>query len=259
MMTKHTFYVPPESIQGEVVAFSATDSNHATRVLRLEIGAVVTVVDGRGTRMHVKLMEVSRKRVLAVIQESWKEAPSLPAEVVVAAALLKSASRYETMLEKVAEIGARTIVPLITDRTEKSKFRADRGHTILVGAMKQCGSSFLTRLDPPATFADFVSKDPANAVRLACHEGADPARTVASALKGQAPDRGVILLIGPEGGFTDREMESAARSGFGPVSLGRARLRAETAAIVAVGAISQLRISQRKISQLKISQLKGPA
>jgi 16S rRNA (uracil1498-N3)-methyltransferase len=247
MTLKHTFYIPPDCTSGETVIFPEQEAHHASRVLRLQAGDRVSAVDGCGRRMRLRLGEVSRKRVTASIEEAHLQRPALANQVVVAAALLKNAGRFETMLEKVAEIGATRVVPLTTARTEKASLRARRCRTILTSAMKQSGSAFLTHMEGTVALREFVvGGNREKEVRLVCHEGVDPSMTLASALA-SAPTSGVgrtvVLLIGPEGGFTDSEIEFASASGFQPVSLGRARLRAETAAIVAVAGIAH---SQRQ-------------
>jgi 16S rRNA (uracil1498-N3)-methyltransferase len=236
MNPKHTFYVPPSSGR-DLVALPAEEGRHADRVLRLREGAPVFLVDGQGTRSTAVLEEVSRRLVTARIESSILEPPALARRVTVGAALLKNASRYETMLEKAAELGAQEIVPLLTSRSERSKFREDRARTILISAMKQSGSAYLTAIGPPVSFEDFLARARPESLNLVCHEGASPEQAILARLRGATASH-ALIGVGPEGGFSDHEIASANAAGFLTTSLGRARLRAETASIIALAAFA---------------------
>ncbi|MFT5142822.1 MAG: 16S rRNA (uracil1498-N3)-methyltransferase [Rhodothermales bacterium] len=236
MNPKHTFYVPPSS-GGNLVVLPLEEGRHADRVLRLRAGAQVFLVDGEGTRSTAVLEGVSKRQVTARIESSTLEPPALGMRVTVGAALLKNASRYETMLEKAAELGAQEIVPLLTSRSERSKFREDRARAILIGAMKQSGSAYLTAVGPPVRFDDFLTRASPDSLNLVCHEGATPEQAILARLRGVTAPQ-VLICVGPEGGFSDDEIASANAAGFLTTSLGRARLRAETASIIALAAFA---------------------
>ncbi|NNE70646.1 MAG: 16S rRNA (uracil(1498)-N(3))-methyltransferase [Rhodothermales bacterium] len=237
-MPKHTFFAPDQP-PGGAVPLPADEAAHATRVLRLTQGDEVFVVDGAGTRSRAVLETVTKRGVVVRIQDTERESPALGLRVTLAAALVKNAGRYETMLEKVAEIGAARVIPMTTRRTEQSRLRADRARKILVGAMKQSGSSWLTQLGEVTRFEKILDMREPDALGIICHEAADPGTRIADLVGPSHTD--LFILVGPEGGFTDDEVAKAVEAGFHLASLGRARLRAETASIVALAACAQIR------------------
>jgi 16S rRNA (uracil1498-N3)-methyltransferase len=224
------------------------EAAHAIRVLRLGVGDEVYVVDGKGSRSHATLETVTKRGVIVRVTGTVFEAPALPWRVTVAAALLKNSGRYETMLEKVAELGAVRVIPLVTRRTENRRIREDRARKILAGAMKQSGSAYLTELGPVTGFTDLLASRGEGDLGLICHETAPESNRLSSHLgaastPGQKGQNEILVIIGPEGGFTDEEVEQAEAAGFATTWLGNARLRAETASIVAVAAIAQVQPS----------------
>lgn len=232
------------------------EAAHAIRVLRLSVGDEVYIVDGKGSRSHATLETVTKRGVIVRIVDTVVEPPALPWNLTVAAALLKNTGRYETMLEKVAELGTATVIPLVTRRTEQRRIREDRARKILAGAMKQSGSAYLTELGPVTSFADLLVSRKEGDLGLICHEAAPESSRLsghihrawppgeagsghgARAFAGAAASR-ITVLVGPEGGFTDEEVAQAEAAGFAVTWLGNGRLRAETASIVAVAAIAQ--------------------
>ena len=238
MTPKHTFYTPETPVEG-MVSLPEAEARHAARVLRLVKGDSVLLVDGRGTRLLADLVEVDRRGVVARIVSSERVVPSMPFPVTLGAGLIKNAGRFETMLEKAAELGAARIVPLETERSERSRLRMDRSRAILESAMKQSGAAHLVALQEPTPFPAFLDAAPESALKLICHEAVSSEETLLRFLAAHPQPDAIVLAVGPEGGFSDDEVGSARDKGFSPVSLGRARLRAETASIAALSVIAQ--------------------
>jgi 16S rRNA (uracil1498-N3)-methyltransferase len=154
--------------------------------------------------------------------------------VTVAISLLKNASRFEWFLEKATEIGVSGIVPLLCERTEKEHARIDRLRSILVSAMLQSQQAWLPELSEPMGFSELVGR-PASGGRYIAHCLEAPLSTDSLADWRKTAD-GVppqLILIGPEGDFSPKEVEAALKEGFLPVTLGENRLRTETAGVVA--------------------------
>jgi 16S rRNA (uracil1498-N3)-methyltransferase len=149
-------------------------------------------------------------------------------EVIIAISPLKNAARFEWFLEKAAELGIRRVVPLICSRTERQHFRGERWRSILVSAMLQSRQSWVTELTEPVAFDAFIRSAKASSLFVAhCIPGEkEPLQFLA--WTGSA-----LILIGPEGDFTDAEVAQALDSGYRAVSLGDTRLRTETAGITA--------------------------
>ncbi len=228
-----TYYAGPDAaLAGGTLALPPDESRHIVRVLRHRPGDEIKVVDGVGNWYRVQLTDASPDCARGLILEARKDVGELPLQLTVGMALLKSRARYETFLEKAVELGARRIVPLVTSRTVAQGLRQDRARQIMVSAIKQCGRCRLPRLEKPRPLEEMYTKD-GSGLGLLCDASAP---TALSGALGEMPDR-VTLLVGPEGGFSREEVARAKTFGFVPVSLGPPRLRAETAAVAAMGLV----------------------
>ncbi len=241
------FYAPPSSIHGSRVVLSGDEARHIARSLRKEPGDVILVVNGIGHRHHVELGHVRPEQVVGTIVDTVNRAGEPPYHLTVALGVLKNRNRFETFLEKATELGVHRIIPLLTDRTEAESLREKRATNILAAAMKQSGRSVLPDLSPPTPLADVLSSRmaPEAAGRWICHESAnsdallDRATEAATATEDPKSARPELLvLVGPEGGFSEDEVQAAEDAGCQAVLLGSRRLRAETAGIAACAAIS---------------------
>jgi 16S rRNA (uracil1498-N3)-methyltransferase len=203
------------------------------RVLRLAAGDRVTVVDGAGGTYVVELEEAGGSRVTGRVLESVRELGESARRLSVGLGLLRNRNRFETFLEKAVELGVDRIVPLRTARTQKQRMRRDRAESILVSAMKQSGRSRLPELTEIRAIGEECAAG-GSFVRLICHVAAANAEHILETDLGIGP---VHVLIGPEGGFTDGEIDEAAAAGYRRVWMGERRLRAETAAVLAAGAL----------------------
>ena len=240
------FYVPPDDVRDGRVVLPAEEARHAARALRKEVGDLVWVVDGAGTRYRVRLDHVSPEQVVGAVVDGEEDAGEPPYRLTLGLGLLKNRNRYETFLEKAVELGVRQIVPLISDRTEAESLRRERSQNILIAAMKQCGRSYCPDLTSPTHLADVLAPPqeqtvadlpPPDAHRFLCHEATDGPMLHRAVREAGCP-RDVLVLVGPEGGFSDEEVQVASDLGVVPVRLGPHRLRAETAAITACAALS---------------------
>jgi 16S rRNA (uracil1498-N3)-methyltransferase len=229
-----SFYVPPSGFRGAVVTFPQDEARHAASVLRHRAGDLVRVVDGEGGAFIVRLDRSDRNGVTGQVVERDDADVEPPFEITLAIGMIKNRSRFETMLEKTTELGVRTIIPVISERTERDRVREGRVEAILIAAMKQSHRAVLPQLEPAASLTDVIGRDGFD-VRLICHEAPqtrDDGRVEVS------PGARILVVIGPEGGFSDREVASASAARFRIWQLGRRRLRAETAAIAALSAIN---------------------
>lgn len=202
-------------------------SKHMIGVLRMQKAEEVLLTDGKGQKANAVIRDDNRKRCVVEILTREKEAERQPT-VIIAISIVKNASRFEWFLEKATEIGVSEIIPLLCERTEKEKFRYDRMNGILMSAMLQSQQTWLPRLHQPTAFADVVKQE------------ATKQKFIAHCLPGQKQQLSEVsrqlsslVLIGPEGDFTPKEISLALAAGFHPVALGTTRLRTETAGIVA--------------------------
>lgn len=226
------FYVPPDAFHASRVVFPGDEARHAAKVLRKQPGDEVVVVDGEGGWHRVRLGHVSRRQVVGHVLQTRRNVGEPRRRVTVALGLLKKRSRFETFVEKAVELGVQRIQPLRTERTERDTIRADRLQRVAVAALKQCQRSRLPAVTSPRSLEDSLDTE---ATVLLCHEqtrAAPPLAEVLPAIGAQAP---LCLVVGPEGGFTEAEVNNALEAGATLVSLGPRRLRAETAGIIAAG------------------------
>lgn len=203
-------------------------SKYCIQVLRREKGQSVLLANGRGHKFTARITDDNRKKCeVQIIQCETIPAPT-PA-LSIAIAFTKNASRIEWFLEKATEIGVQTIIPLLTQRTEKEKFKAERLENILVAAMLQSQQYWLPKLAAPQAFDKLVQENNTSQLFIA-HCLPEQKRQLQQAMQ---PGKDTLMLIGPEGDFTPAEVNLALEKGFKPVSLGNTRLRTETAGVVA--------------------------
>lgn len=231
------FYAPPDAFTGDHLVLPPDEARHATRVLRHGAGDELVVVDGVGGWHRVRLDQVGRDRAAGTVVESRREVGEASYDLTVGLALLKNRNRYETFLEKAVELGVDRVIPLQTRRTEKAKLRADRARKIMVAAMKQSGRSRLPVLEETTALSDVLADTSAYDRALLCHEGTGADASVAARLAGGVAGECLAVLVGPEGGFDEVEVEGASAEGWELVSLGPRRLRAETAALTVAAAV----------------------
>jgi 16S rRNA (uracil1498-N3)-methyltransferase len=212
------------------------ESRHLLSVLRRKIGDRLDLTDGRGFFYEAELAEVGKRYALARIVAQRAVLPAHAARLHVAIAPTKNMERFEWFLEKATEIGVGEVTPLLCQRAERDTIRLDRLEKILVSAMKQSLRAQLPKLNELTRFQDFVKKSSAVQKHLAwCSD--EPLPHLATQF---SPDKNTVVAIGPEGDFSPEEVRLALENGFGGVSLGAARLRTETAGLVAVAWWSSL-------------------
>ena len=222
----------------------AEESRHAVRVLRLREGDTIHVTDGRGNLYQCRIVDANEKAcVIEVDGEVASISTHQPINVPtsqrlhLAVAPTKNPSRMEWLVEKAVEIGVGEITLLQCDHSERTFLKTDRLEKLAISAMKQSLHTILPQINPPVKLTDWL-KSVFSVQRFIAHCEADQPRTpLATALQ---PGRDAVVLIGPEGDFSEEEIALALDCGFLPVSLGPSRLRTETAALYAVTAFNLL-------------------
>jgi len=227
------FYAPPSAFKGQRVVLPKDEVRHARAVLRAREGDEIVVVDGDGGWHRVTINHLSSDQAIGTVQETRRDVGEPDVHLTVGLGLLTKRSRYETFVEKAVELGARRIVPLHTAHTETDTFRYERIRNVMVAALKQCRRSRLPDLSEPETLDGVLGTTEADR-RIIC-DGGEAARPLPQALDGAGAR--VLILVGPEGGFSEAEVDTAVSAGCTPASLGPRRLRAETAGIAATNAV----------------------
>lgn len=223
------FYTDQYDATQKSIVLNEETSKHVIQVLRMKIGEQLNLTDGKGNLLTCSIANDNRKHCEVEIASSVHY-PLSSKKVSISISLLKNTSRYEWFLEKVTEIGVREIIPLICERTEKEKFRHDRLNAICISAMLQSQQCWLPVLREPVLFRDFV-KESFEGRRLIAHCELTNKQSITQFVSNASSH--YQMAIGPEGDFTNTEIELALQSGFVPVSLGETRLRTETAGVVA--------------------------
>jgi 16S rRNA (uracil1498-N3)-methyltransferase len=233
--TMDYFYTPPSLIKAKSLSIQSEELHHLSKVLRKKVGETIIVVDGEEHAYKAILESISKSAAECKILQTFHRFNEPDIEVKLAFALLKNPSRVDFLVEKCTELGAREFIPMGTERTIVSKAHTERLQKIALSAMKQCGRSYLPRIHSLMSILDALAYLKDCEGRFIMHEMASEGN--AARRKTILQCRSVGVLVGPEGGFTEEEVQAAQSAGFVPVSLGPRRLRSETAAIAAVNTI----------------------
>ena len=212
----------------ENFSFNKEESKHIIKVLRKKDTDILYVTNGLGLLFKTEITLASDSKCTVKIISFEKSAPS-KYHLHLAVAPTKMNDRYEWFLEKATEIGIHEITPIICDRSERKVINTERFDKIILTAMKQCNQLYLPKLNSAITFREFV-KLKNEGLQLVAHCEETDKKTLKSVL---VPNENITILIGPEGDFSEKEIEAAIENNYIPVSLGNTRLRTETAAIVA--------------------------
>jgi 16S rRNA (uracil1498-N3)-methyltransferase len=218
-----------EDLNDQTITLDEDTSKHVIQVLRKKMGDQILLTDGKGTKATVEIVDDHRKHAAVKIASSRKENKRTK-NICIAISLVKNTARFEWFLEKATEIGVSEIIPLLCERTEKEKFRFDRMNNILISAMLQSQQCWLPQLHEPTEFKKVIQFNQFDQKFIAhCLE--EKKQELTNQLVNQSTNQ--LILIGPEGDFTEEEIHFALQSNYIPVSLGETRLRTETAGMVA--------------------------
>ncbi|SDE57261.1 16S rRNA (uracil1498-N3)-methyltransferase [Mucilaginibacter pineti] len=225
----HLFYTPDIAPTHPQYFLSEEESKHAIRVLRLEAGDKVELIDGRGGFYNAEIKDAHPKRTILDITSVTTEFNKRNHYLHIAVAPTKNIERTEWFLEKATEIGIDEISLIITQRSERKEVKVDRLNKIITAAIKQSLKAYHPLLNEPIKLNQLLTQ-PFDGQKFIAH--CEPGEKLS--LSGQLQPHGkYLILIGPEGDFTPAEIELALESGFKPITLGESRLRTETAALEA--------------------------
>lgn len=210
------------------------ESLHCVKVLRMQPGAQVEVIDGRGHAFTCRLMEAHHKHALVQVVEKRVRPLPWSYELTLAVAPTKHLDRMEWLMEKLTEVGVNRFVPALCERSERRELKTERLEKIAVSAMKQSLKAVLPEVAPMTPIRRII-EDCTAEQRFICYcDDNIERRSLARVI---TPGCATTILIGPEGDFTPGEVELALSRGFRPVTLGSNRLRTETAALYAASAV----------------------
>ena len=226
------FYVP--NISGDEILLNETESKHAIRVLRLQNGNRVQVIDGTGGFYEAEITDANQKKCRLSVLKSQLEFGKKDFHLHIAIAPTKNIDRFEWFLEKATEIGIDEITPLLTSHSERKTINPERQEKILVSAMKQSLKAYLPKLNEITPIKHLIVNNKSKSKYIAYCDDIQKIHLKDAVIRGQD----TLILIGPEGDFSPEEVNLAIENGFKVVSLGAARLRTETAGIVACNIVN---------------------
>lgn len=225
----HQFFLP--DLSADLVTLDEDESKHAIRVLRLQQSDEVILIDGKGTRANAVVESDHAKRCVLRIVNRKTESTGRNFKLHIAVAPTKSADRIEWFLEKAVEIGIDKISLIECEHSERSNCKIERLEKIAIAAMKQSQQSWLPQIEGVFSFGKFLQSLSGNEQKFIAHLEEGERKSLKSEIKTGSD---LLILIGPEGDFSQSEIDAALANGFTPVSLGETRLRTETAALYAV-------------------------
>ena len=229
----HVFYTPDIQTRAEL---PEEEAQHCIRVLRLNIGDQITLTDGKGYFYRAEISAATNKRCMVNILETIYQEPLWNGHLHIAMAPTKNMDRNEWLAEKATEIGFDELTFLNCRFSERKVIKTERIEKILISAIKQSLKARLPKLNEMTDFNKFINQEFKGQKFIAhCYEGEKP--LLKDVLKA---GEDALVLIGPEGDFSEGEVEKAIERGFTPISLGKSRLRTETAALVACHTLNLL-------------------
>jgi 16S rRNA (uracil1498-N3)-methyltransferase len=238
-MTRRRFYASPIAIDQtkQIVNLDKAEARHLTNVLRLHADDEVFVFDGIGQEFRCLVTEATGKSgTLSLVEAVAPARPESPLRITLAVGLLKG-EKFDLVVQKATELGVSRIIPILTARSDvrlpspsAATSRVERWNRLAMEAAKQSGRALVPVCEPPRKFADVIAKPPADG----------EARVMFTERRGGGfdqlqPSQLITALVGPEGGWSDEELDQAAAIGWTLVTLGGRILRAETAAITVAG------------------------
>lgn len=225
------FYAP-DAIAGQHCAVAESELQHLI-VLRKKSGDEIFVFNGQGKLFCANLLSLSRNEALVMIKSIYAEESAKPL-LHIAIAPPKNMDRMEWFAEKVCEIGVSEITPIFCEHSERKSLKSERLEKVMLAACKQSLKYTLPILNPSLAFSDFIKKAPTTPERYIAYCEESNVHLKDAYKKGSD----AVIVIGPEGDFSSNEVAEAKAHGYAPVSLGKSRLRLETAGIFAAGIFS---------------------
>lgn len=219
------FYIPNIDRNQTQIQLSEEESKHACKVLRLDVGEELTIMNGNGYHFVGEIIDNNPKRCLVKI-DSFKYEEPTNKQIHIAISPTKNIERIEWFIEKSTELGITEISLVLSKNSERKHVKEERLEKIMVSASKQSLRKYLPVLHPMISFEEFITTHKTGAIAH-CYQGNK------MNLKNNIKNSNYPILIGPEGDFSKSEVDQALKSGYDPITLGKTRLRTETAGIYA--------------------------
>ena len=233
--TMQLFYNPDIELSSKEFTFDKEESRHIVKALRKKEYDELMITNGNGYLFYAKIKTANDKKCNVDITKVEKMPKSWKYSLHIAIAPTKMNDRFEWFLEKATEIGIDEITPLICENSERKIIKSERLKKVIISAMKQSLKFKLPKFNEPIQFSEFIKKETTATKKLIAHCEDTKKNKLKEVIK---PGENILILIGPEGDFSSREISMALQHKFIPLSLGESRLRTETAGLVACNTIS---------------------
>jgi 16S rRNA (uracil1498-N3)-methyltransferase len=239
------FYVEPSQMAGSKAVLEGAEAAHVKNVLRLRRGAAVGLVDGAGFEYTAVIDRIVPGRVELAVTGRQEAPGQAPVRICVAQGCLKE-KKMDRVVRQLSELGAARWVPFICERavarpeSERAAFRRERWRKIAVESLKQCRRGNLMDIAEVTRFEEALKKGRSCAARIFFWEKASEPLTLDRAWGAAGTPPSVMVMLGPEGGFTEQEARAAEAAGFVVAGLGPRILRAETAAVAACALVQYI-------------------
>lgn len=226
------FYCPDIN-PDQIYTLGKEESQHCVKVLRLKENDTLYLTDGQGNLYKAEIVEAMPRSCSVKIIETQAEYGKRDYYLHVAIAPTKNIARIEWFLEKATEMGIDEITPIICDHSEREIVKNERLEKIIVSAMKQSLKAYLPKLNEAIPIKQLI-QNAKEENKLICYCQDDDRKKIQDIYK---PKESVLIIIGPEGDFSEKEVKEALNNNFQKITLGKERLRTETAGLYAVQSI----------------------
>ena len=220
-----SFFIDSKLSVDQIFTLPKEESKHACKVLRLTSGTIIQLVNGKGDAYEAEI-RIADQKACQVLVTNHIEAQKDSHHIHIAIAPTKSNDRFEFFLEKATELGVHEITPIRSKNSERTVIKPERFEKVLKAAMKQSQRLFLPKLNPLTSFSDFIKQHDKGCIAH-CED------THRYTFNDEVTQMNCPILIGPEGDFTKEEIIKAFKNNFKAVTLGKTRLRTETAGLYA--------------------------
>jgi len=233
------FFITPEQVREPYITVTGDDLSHIRAVLRKQPGDLLTLLDGRGREYIVRIATIERSEIgTEIVEQRTRDLPTV--RVTLGQGLPKS-DKMDFIVQKATELGVSSLVPLMTERTivkvKDEEKRRERWQKIAREAAMQSDRPDIPLIEPIRSFRDYVMTLDPGPLPLLLFPWEEATVPIKQVLRQTPGAQNIVVLIGPEGGFSQAEADAAKEKGFPLVSLGPNILRTETAAIAALAMI----------------------
>lgn len=230
------FYAPEISLPRYTL--SEEESKHCVKVLRMRCGDELHITDGRGTMYRCKVVDDNAKHCTVEVVESIPEYEKPEYRLTMAVAPTKNIDRFEWFLEKATEVGVSEVYAIECDHSERRQIKREREEKVITSAVKQSLKAYHPTLHDMTPVRQLMEMPFEGEKYIAhCNSTLGEREYLGSLVK---KGENILILIGPEGDFSEEEITFALQNGFKPITLGRERLRTETAAVVAAVVVATM-------------------